>query len=126
MKMQIFQDWNWEYDFGEKPISENDNIPPLHAVAYYDDADRIYRVQVLRSPSGFGPLRESEKPELFMYDYFCDQNGRILQKRSLGENGEVVLIVDLQYDDTATIVTETAWSPDGGRGKSIKRPNKHH
>jgi len=122
MKTQLFHDWNWQFDFGEKPISEDEIVPRLHASAYYDHRDRLYRVGVLKAPSGSGALKEREEPELAVYDYFCDQSGRVLQKRSLGEGAEVALIVDYEYDDATGSVTERAWSPDGGLSRSIRRP----
>jgi hypothetical protein len=125
MTERIFQAWNWEFDYGENPMPDGGSVPAIHAVAYYDDRDRLYRVEEQVSPSGFSALREGESPDRYCYEYYCDENGRILQKRSLGEHGEVAVIVDFRYDDQRGTVTETVWSPDGGFGRSIRRPYSH-
>jgi hypothetical protein len=60
--------------------------------------------------------------ELYVYDYFCAAQGRVIQKRSLGPNFEVELIVDYEYDTGGSQVTETAWWPSSGTCKSLTRP----
>ena len=62
-------------------------------------------------------LQENSVLTTGIYDYFCGEAGTILQKRSLDENGKVVLIVDMSYSGDA--VTETAWSPESNVTKTI-------
>jgi hypothetical protein len=122
MTQRRFEHWNWEFDYGERPIPEAALLPARYAIAYYDHRGRLYRVvQRVKEladhtdddPAAFGT---------YVYDYFCDSDGRILQKRSLDEQGSVFLIVDLEYDLDRKEVTETAWWPGDGRCKSMKRP----
>lgn len=121
MKTQMFRSWNWEFDYGEAPIPETEPVPAVHAVAFYDGRGRLYRVEERVSPSGFSFLKEGQEPDVYRYDYYCDETGRILQKRSLAEDGQVAIIVDFAYNDEAATLTQTAWSPDGGFAKSITR-----
>jgi hypothetical protein len=117
-----FDKWNWEFDFGECPIPTDRELPARYAIAYYDHRGRLYRVvQRIKelvdysddNPTAFGT---------YVYDYFCDGAGRILQKRSLDQHGSVFLIVDFDYDVDKKEVTEIAWWPSNGSCKSIKRP----
>jgi hypothetical protein len=62
--------------------------------------------------------------ETFAYDYFCDANGRILQKRSLDDKNDVDLIVYLKYDDENSEVTERAWGPNHGLSRTHTRKTK--
>lgn len=120
MTTQIFEYWDWQKDIGVNPIAEGQPAPPVHATAHYDHEGKLFRVEVLSSPTGRRGLLVGEEPDVSVYDYFCDSSGRILQKRSLGDTGEVTLIVDFEYGADRT-VKETAWSPNGGPPKSIVR-----
>ena len=115
MRKQLFHQWNWEFDYGVEPIDEREQLPENHAVAYFDRLGRLYRVEVCGGSSANHPAG------VFRYDYFCDERGRILQKRSLDDNNEVFVIVDFDYDDQKSYVTETAWWPNDGVCKSIQR-----
>ena len=55
--------------------------------------------------------RPNPEDEIDVFDYFCDDDGRIMEKRSLDEDGNVVLIVRFTYDERKGLVTETGWSP---------------
>ena len=44
MNTKIFKKWNWEYDFGQGELSENDELPRKHAIVFRDQFNRIYRV----------------------------------------------------------------------------------
>ena len=122
MTQRAYECWNWEFDFGEGPIPEGEPLPPSFAVAYYDYRGRLYRVAQRAKELAD---RSDDDPAAFgtyLYDYFCDSDGRILQKRSLDGDGTVFLIVDFEYDVETNQVTETAWSPNDGTCKSIRRP----
>ena len=121
MTMAIFERWNWENDRGEVPIQASQQLPALHAMVYFDYLGRLYRVKSIVSPTGHRTLAEGQVSCIFVYDYFCDGHGRLLQKRSIDENGDVSLIVDFQYSDVDGTVSETPWSPGGGLGKAIIR-----
>lgn len=122
MTEKRFQRWNWEFDFGEGPIPEEEPFPAIYAIVLYDRRGHPYRV-VTRSkllidysdddPAAF---------DVFAYDYFCDADGKILQKRALDEQGGVSLIVDFEYDLEKRRVIETAYDPTDGICKSINRP----
>jgi hypothetical protein len=122
MTQRIFEHWNWRFDYGERPIPETEPLPARYAIAYYDHRNRLYRVvQRVKELADY----PDDDPAAFMtyvYDYFCDVNGRVIQKRSLDEQGSVFLIVDFEYDLDRREVTETAWWPADGPCKSLKRP----
>jgi glycosylphosphatidylinositol transamidase (GPIT) subunit GPI8 len=122
MRQRLFERWNWEFDYGVGPIPEDEPLPSEYAIAYYDRLDRLYRVEVRRRAGVRGVDEDQSEVEVFVYDYFCDVKGRILQKRAYGEQGEVDLIVDFEYDLESNQVIETAWWPANGTCKSIKRP----
>jgi len=125
MRRRLFERWNWQFDYGECPIPEGESLPSRYAIAYYDRLDRLYRVEVceVRRRAGIRGVDEDQaEVEVFVYDYFCDEKGRILQKRALGRHGEVDLIVDYEYDLERNQVIETAWWPAHETCKSIKRP----
>lgn len=120
MAQIAFERWNWEYDYGVGRLPEGMHLPPAHAIAHYDHRGRLYRVtaQIKESTD-----RSDDDPASFgtyVYEYFCDSEGRIIQKRSLDEKGSVFLIVDVEYDVNGQI-TETAWWPDCGRLESRRR-----
>lgn len=122
MTEKRFERWNWEFDCGEAPIAEGISLPPRYAIAYYDYRGRLYRVVKRVKQAADCSDDDPTAFEMFVYDYFCDADGRILQKRSLDERGSVFLIVDFNYDLQKNEVTETAWWPDGGQRKSRTRP----
>lgn len=120
MIQRRFPSWNWQRDFGEGPISNDEPLPARYAIAYYDHRGRLYRL-VCRvkeladlsddDPSAYG---------LYVYDYYCDFRGHILQKRSLDENGSIVLIIDYEYDVAKAQITEIAWCPLDENSKPVK------
>jgi hypothetical protein len=122
MTQKIFERWNWEFDYGENPIPDGISLPARHALALYDHHGRLYRVvkrvKYLADRSDDDPAAFEE----LVYDYFCDRNGLVLQKRSLDEQGSVFVIVDIQYDLEKREVIETASWPSDGSCTSKKRP----
>jgi hypothetical protein len=115
MKTRLFRRWNWEFDFGVDELAGGAPVPLTYAVAFYDQHDRLYRVE-LRSRE---ELDGAGGKVSIMYEYFCGRDGRVLQKRSIDEHGDVQLIVDFEYSDTD--VTEIAWWPASNICKSIRR-----
>ena len=111
MKVKRYRRWNWEFDYGTDEIMDDNELAKDFATVYYDQFERLYRVEVQRS--------DIVEEGAWVYDYFCDMNGRVLQKRSLDERGGVFLIVDIEYCETEII--ETAWMPENGLSKSIRR-----
>lgn len=126
MTQQRFEAWNWQFDYGERPMPADAPLPKQYAIASYDDKGRLYRVVKRESDR---VVRGEEVPaafDVFVYDYFCDCDGRVLQKRSLDEQGDVFLIVDYEYNTEKGEVTESAWYPDTGPAKrSVTRPFPH-
>ncbi len=121
MTKKIYKRWNWEHDCGEGPLRDDQPLPTEYAIAYFDHRGRLYRVMERVKLS---IDRSDDDPlafDTFVYDYFCDENGRILQKRSLDAESEDGVIVDLAYDDEKGEVTETAWSPIHGIGQRHTR-----
>lgn len=112
MNVRLFERWDWEHDL---PISEIDRDQPLprsHAVVYYDDRDLPFRV-VNVNPDDFVRLSdalEHAEDERDVYDYFYDATGRLSEKRSLDEFGNVCLIVRMEYTGDKRCA-EVAWNP---------------
>jgi hypothetical protein len=107
MTKKYFKYWNWEFDFGEIEISgpETDS---RYAVAFYDYWKRLYRVELHNVVA--------EDDCIFIYDYFCDDAGNIIEKRALEEDGTTVdLIIRITYDAHGKRSREHCWSAkDGG------------
>lgn len=121
MTKRFYRNWNWEFDYGVDPLPEGTPLDARYAIAYYDHLDRLYRVDIWDAPAVDGDTNQSGDFSLSRYDYFCDSKGHILQKRSLEDNGDVFLIVDLDYDDEQARVRETAWLPALDELRSIER-----
>ncbi len=113
MSRRIYASWNWQFDRGETVIADRERPPLNHAIAYHDRLGRLYRVEVIDQ------LNPSER---YVYDYFCDRSGKVLQKRSYSDEGEVDLIIDYDYDLERGVVAETAWRPSDDITKRIERP----
>lgn len=110
--VRFFAEWDWELDRGRTQLDPK-SLPPSHAVALYDWEDRLYRVSVTRDPR-IRPVPDAPSAEegVVVYDYFSDPSGRVLEKRSLDEKGNVALIVRYQRDERTNEIIETAWSPE--------------
>src|SRR5262245_59984991 len=108
MTFRVFERWDWEHDRGEGPLSPASPLPRSHAIAYYDYADRLYRV-VMKNRCDIVVAHHASEDETEVFDYCCDEAGKILEKRSLDEGGNVVLIVRFSYDDGRGLVLETGW-----------------
>lgn len=114
MKRLLFKKWNWQFDHGVSPLDDGKPIPADYCIAIEDDSNRLCRVIVHKSSD----LKSSEPPTI--YDYFCSSDGRVLQKRSYSDNGEIDLIIEYSYSEPGWVV-ETAVSDDGGPSRSIRR-----
>ena len=121
MIQKMFEFWNWELDKGERPISSDSVLPPRYAIAYYDYRGCLYRVVKRVKERADGGDDDPSAYQVYVYDYFSTPNGRVLQKRSLNEDGSVFLIVDCEYNDKGDEVKETAWWPSESRCQSRKR-----
>jgi hypothetical protein len=122
MTEKRFEKWNWEFDFGEHSIPAQGPLPARYAIASYDHRGRLYRVVQRVKELADYPDDDSGAFGIYVFDYFCDDDGRILQKRSLDQQGSVFLIVDFEYDFDRKEITEIAWWPGDGTSKSMKRP----
>ena len=114
MSKRFFKKWNWEYDFGEGEIlgEAGPVAPPV--VAQYDHRGMLYRVETVEG-TGAG---EDAKVR-FLYDYFCDDSGNVLEKRSLDTSMDVALIVRFVYGKAGAPPTQVAFSPESGETRSI-------
>jgi hypothetical protein len=121
MKPILYERWDWEFDLGVNPLPEGRPLPASFTAAFHDRLGRLYRVEIHEPVAGQEGGRRTSS-EIYVYDYFCDAEGRVIQKRSLGPGYEVQLIVDYEYDQNGSQVTETAWWPISGTCKSLKRP----
>src|SRR6266404_893774 len=116
MKMRFFKRWNWEYDYGEEELRSAVAPTPPYAVAYYDTGKRLYRVEVIHS-EGEGGTEASK----LVYDYFCDDNGQVIEKRSLNEIGAILLLVRFAYDALGGPPKQVAFNPKTGETRSVVR-----
>jgi hypothetical protein len=96
-------------DCGEQQIDENATLPNSYARVLLDWRGFPYRV-VARNPLEFRLLNSADDEE-YVYDYFYDDAGRILEKRSLDSNGNVEMIVRSEYDGENKIA-EIGWAPN--------------
>ena len=98
--MLRFQRWNWEFDFGDGEISVDAPLPECYAEAHFDGWGRLFRV-------------ECREPDFRWHiEYFCDAEGRVLEKRSYDESGTLCVHVRIAYDLEAGYAVEEAWWPD--------------
>ena|SRR5688572_5582661 len=116
MKRRFFNKWNWEYDYGEEELPSEPGPDSPHAVAHYDGEGRLYRVVITRMAA----LGKPDTAQL-TYDYFCDDTGRVLEKRSLDEFGMVVLLVRFIYESSGEAPTQVAFNPKSGDTRSAVR-----
>ena len=110
-----FERWNWETDTGERPIPST-GLPKEHAVAHYDFLGRVFRVTV-RACDVIGQT----EPDTFRYDYFFDEAGMLVEKRSLDDKMNVSLIVRIAYDATGRRVSESAWHTKDDASAVVKK-----
>lgn len=114
--IKYFKRWNWEADVGEDSLQDVQSLPKSHCQVMYNHDGHVYRVISYNSDDLI--VIGSDDEDKSVYDYYCDKDGNILEKRSLDDEGNVVLIVQYEYKDGKRI-TETAWSPT-----SEEAPNK--
>jgi YD repeat-containing protein len=100
MQLVRYRRWNWEFDYGEVEISTADPAPADYTDAQFDPWGRL--VRAVCHDSG----------DHWSYEYFCDEAGRVLEKRSYDEKGQLTVLVRIQYDLDAGLAIETAWGPD--------------
>lgn len=107
MKISYFETWDWNLDQGDSPIDKTDCLPKSHAKVFVDWRELPYRV-VVNNPSAIRSLN-SPQDELFIYDYFYDDAGKVVEKRALDEAGDVLMIVRYEYEGERK-VSEIGWS----------------
>jgi hypothetical protein len=111
----IYEDWDWDNDVGIKLLGETTAFPKLPvncAVVRLDHWGRIYRVEHHQS---------NLVPSLFLYEYFCDDQGRVVEKRSLDEHQNVTLIVRIKYENGGNRIEEQSWQPGEAEPKIWKK-----
>jgi hypothetical protein len=104
---KIYRRWRWDIDCGEEEISHLPGEYETFAIVYHDDRLLPYRVVCVNGAEGAREITLTE-PFKYCYDYLYADDGRLMEKRSLDEMGEVDLIVRYQrLSDGST--KETAW-----------------
>ena len=124
MTQRVFERWNWETDCGESPLPADAPLPPTWAVAFYDRNGHLYRAISRVKLLADAPDNDPRAFNISYYDYYCNSDGRIIQKRALDDNRDVEVIVDFNYDLEHRQVTETAWWPGQDACKSRTHPMK--
>ena len=81
MRTKTFKQWNWQFDYGVGEFCDGDPLPAKHADAFYEQFDRLYRVE-LRERSFAVSGGDGFISTTIAYDYFRSKDGEILQKRS--------------------------------------------
>ena len=116
MDKKHYRRWNWESDQPEGPLENDAPFPRSYATVHSDYWGRVFRVEVV-NPNDFQFESDNDDAveEKYIYDYFFDDSGQILEKRSLDVDGTVCLIVRFEYERDGRVVREIAWSP----GQSI-------
>jgi len=109
--MTIYRSWSWECDCGEEELPNIPETGESFAVVYRDDRGFPYRV-VVHNPSDVIRSIDRNCDEPFTYDYIYTDDGSLIEKRSLDENGDVFLIVRRVSDANGT-VRESAWYAKG-------------
>ena len=109
MSVVHYRDWNWEFDFGVDELAE-DQLNGRYAIGFFDHGGRVYRVEIC----GDGPS--------YNYEYYCDDRGRTLEKRSYDEHGRLCALVRICYDEASGFATETAWSPSHAGTEQVRIP----
>lgn len=118
MSSSLYLYWDWENDKAETPIESAAAAQDGYVEVFLDWRGFVYRVMVHSQINPEDSARQLHAT--FVYDYFCDDQGRITEKRSLDNFGTVVTIVRYEYDKDKK-VAEIGWSPQGDFGpKRIK------
>jgi hypothetical protein len=108
MQFVRYRRWNWEFDYGEGELPVTEPTPTCYTDVLFDHWGRLVRADCHDSAAHW------------WYEYFCDQVGRVIEKRSYDEHGHLCVLVCIQYDAEPGVATETAWCPDQ-RGVAIAR-----
>jgi hypothetical protein len=82
---------------------------------FIDALNRLCRAHV------FGPNGGDN-----IYDYFCDGQGRILEKRSYCESGEIDLVIDYAYEGEEWVVETCRSSRDSTFEVTHRRKVQQH
>lgn len=109
MSSLLFERWNWERDEGEVKVPEAGIRPASFAEVLLDWRGLPYRV-IVKNPPDFRSL-DSMQDETFVYDYYYDDKGQVVEKRSLDEDGKIIVIVRYEYEGERK-VAEVGWRTD--------------
>lgn len=121
MSVLVFSGWNWEFDRVEGSVldlSVFDNVYRPHALVRLTPCGFVYRVEI------FEMLYDSDEvcnKRRYIYDYFCFDDGRVKEKRSLDTLGNVSTIVRYDFDKCAGMVEQLAWSPEATKDWKVKQ-----
>jgi hypothetical protein len=97
---KYFASWDWEHDIGKGELSSNEDLPGNHVKALYNYQGLVYRVI----------KTNAQKDIIYYYDYFYDDTGNIVEKRSLDNTGDIGIIVRYEYKNGKKIA-EIGWDP---------------
>jgi len=104
-----FKRWNWEADVGEDPIINSNDLPKVYCKVMLDYRGFVFRVVEYGSDDFI--VIDSDNNEITVYDYYCDDNGNVLEKRSLDDGGNIIIIIQSEYSN-GNKVAEIAWNPN--------------
>ena len=79
------------------------------AEAHYDERGFLYRV------------KEFIGSDCNIYDYYCNDEGKIVEKRSFDDYGNIFVTVRYRYDENLNEIHETAWYAETGKIGERKR-----
>ncbi len=112
MESLLFESWNRETDVGVGELDSSLPRPCSYAEVFLDWRALPYRV-VVRNPRDMKSLDKVDD-EVFVYDYYYNDERKIVEKRSLDGEGRVVVIVRSEYDSEKKIA-EVGWYPQSGK-----------
>lgn len=108
-----FKRWNWQFDHGVEELEPDHGTPHSYCEATIDSLGRLCRVVIkVQGLDGFHHVAT-------VYDYFCNSDQQVLQKRSYGEKDTIDLIVDYHLD--GDWVVETARTLEDSEVRSVRR-----
>src|SRR4051794_37846146 len=73
MQLVRYRHWNWEFDYGEEELPVTESTPESYTDAHFDNWGRLVRAEC------------HDKADHWYYEYFCDDAGWVLEKRSYDE-----------------------------------------
>ena len=109
--IKYFKHWNIKTDTGEEEMGKSSNLPDSYAEVLYDANGFIYRALIHNS---------NDPEKACTFDYFCDVEGKIIERRTLNTKGEITIIARYEYR-SGTKTAISTW-PTGSKDEPERIP----